>query len=285
MGVYGCVKIKWKAVLGALAGAAAVLAAAFTVSAATAEGVEVPAIMYHSLLKDPARQGRYVISPTDFENDVAWLESHGYTTVLMADVIAYTQGGELPEKPVLLTFDDGYFNNYVYAFQTARERKVRFILSPIGVFADEYTESGEENPNYSQATWGRLKEMADSGLVEVENHTYDLHRAAPVAGVKQRPGEDDGAYRLRLTEDLSHAQRRIEEEVGVRPTTFVYPFGAKSGTTEEIVRELGFTATLSCEEKVSRITRDPASLYNIGRFLRPAGISSEEFFRERMGLS
>lgn len=284
MGLYVTVKVKWKAALAGAVGAA-LLGLAVSASAAAGAQTAVPVVMYHAVLRDPARQGRYVVSPQEFEDDLRWLEGHGYTTVLMADLIAYAQGGELPEKPVLLTFDDGYFNNYVYAYPAAKARGAKFVLSPIGVFADEYTESGEENPNYSQAAWPRLREMAASGLVEIQNHTYNLHKTAPVAGVKRLPGESDAAYEARLTADLSLAQRRIAEEVGAAPTTFVYPFGAKSPGTAEIVRGMGFAATLSCEEKISRISRDPESLYDLGRFLRPSGVSSQAFFEGKMGLS
>ena len=105
-GFFALVKINLKMVgLGVLCLA---LGAGAFMAAAASEGVEVPVVMYHSMLKDEARHGQYVISPEEFENDLQYLQSHGYTTILIEDLIAYTKGGSLPEKPVLLTFDDGY---------------------------------------------------------------------------------------------------------------------------------------------------------------------------------
>lgn len=249
------------------------------------EGVEIPIVMYHSVLKDRARLGKYVISPDEFESDLKYLKDNGYTTILMEDLINYTQGGELPEKPVLLTFDDGYYNNYLYAFELAKQYEAKFVISPIGFYADQYTDTPDENAYYSHATWPQLQEMRESGLVEIENHSYNLHKSnGSRLGVKKVSGETDAQYEKMLTEDVLKAQEEIEGHVGVRPTTFVYPFGAVSKGTPEIIRKLGFTATLSCEEHISTVTRDPESLFDLGRYLRVSGPSSEKFFEKTMKL-
>lgn len=283
---YALFRINVKMLCAAALSVALCAAAVITVSAVTAEeGVEIPVVMYHSVLKDEARHGKYVISPAEFENDLNYLKKHGYTTILMADLIAYTQGGELPEKPVLLTFDDGYYNNYLYAFETAKQYQSKFVISPIGFYSDKYTDTPDENAYYSHATWDELKEMADSGLVEVQNHSYNLHKSeGGRLGVKKASGETEQQYESMLTQDLLKAQEEIERHVGVRPTTFVYPFGAVSKDTPGIVKKLGFSATLSCEEKISRVTRDPESLFYLGRYLRVSGGTSQDFFEKRMKL-
>lgn len=285
--LYALFKINVKALAAVLLCAALCAAAVITVNAVTAEeGVEIPVVMYHSVLKDEARHGKYVISPAEFESDLNYLKTHGYTTILMEDLIAYTQGGELPEKPVLLTFDDGYYNNYLYAFELAKQYQSKFVISPIGFYADQYTNTPDENAYYSHATWEELKEMADSGLVEVQNHSYNLHKSeGGRLGVKKVGGETEQQYETMLSEDLLKAQEEIGRHVGRTPTTFVYPFGALSKGTPEIVQKLGFSATLSCEEKTSRVTRDPESLYDLGRYLRVSGGTSRDFFEKRMKLA
>lgn len=285
--IYALVKLDLRLLaLGLLAvilGAAAVVTAS---ARASGEAVAIPIVMYHSVLKDEAYHGKYVISPAEFENDLLYLKQHGYTTILMEDLINYTKGGSLPEKPILLTFDDGYYNNYLYAFKIAKKYQCKFVLSPIGYYADFYSETGETNAYYTHATWEQLKEMADSGLVEIQNHSYDMHKTKSGAqGAKQRPGESDAAYCARVSADLTRAQTAFQTNLGTSPTTFVYPFGAMSKTTPGLVKELGFSATLICRETISAVTRDPESLYGLGRFLRESGISSQEFFEKRMKLS
>ena len=287
MKLYRSIKINWKAFLAAAAFMAAVFAAIFTVSAAvTGESVKVPVVMYHALLQDEKRHGKYVISPAEFETDLIWLEKHGYTTILVSDLIVYTQGFPLPEKPILLTFDDGYYNNYLYAFEIAKKHGAKFVISPVASLSDQYTQTGETNGYYTHCLWSQLKEMADSGLVEVQNHSYDLHKSKGGSlGAAKRSGETAEQYRARLSEDLTRAQQRIETETGTLPTAFVYPFGAVSKETPKIVRELGFACTLTCAQQISSVSRDPESLYDLGRFVRPSGGTSKDFFEKKMGLS
>lgn len=284
--LYALVKINGKLLAAAAAALVLCAAAAFTVNAVSAgTGVEIPVVMYHSVLKDEAYHGKYVISPNEFESDLKYLKKHGYTTILLKDLIAYTQGAKLPEKPILITFDDGYYNNYLYAFDIAKQYGCKFVISPIVRYTDLYTDAPDENAYYSHATWQELEEMVDSGLVEVQNHSYDLHKSkGGRLGVKKLPGETNQQYRTMLIEDLTKAQTEIEAHVGIKPIAFVYPFGAVSKSTPELVKEMGFSITLTCEEKVSRVTRDPQSLYGLGRYLRPSGGTSQEFFEKRMKL-
>lgn len=285
--VFAVIRLDMRVLALGLLGVLLGTAVAVTASAmAPREGVRVPVVMYHSLLKDRAYHGKYVISPDEFENDILYLKEHGYTTILMEDLINYTKGGELPEKPVILTFDDGYYNNYLYAFELAKKYRVKFVISPIGRYADYYSGTGETSAYYSHATWEQLREMAESGLVEIGNHSYDMHQERGGAlGAKQRRGESDSAYRERLEADVNRAQEAFKTNLGTAPSTFTYPFGAVSRTTPDIIKELGFSATLTCRETVSTVTRDPESLYGLGRFLRESGKSSREFFEKRMKLS
>ena len=285
-GFYRTVKVNWKLLCTAAFLTAVLFTALFTVKAATVEeGVEIPIVMYHSLLKDKAYHGKYVISPDELESDILYLKEHGYTTILPQDLIAYTQGEELPERPIIITFDDGYYNNYLYAFELAKKHQCKFLISPIGYFSDVYTKSGEHNGYYTHCTWDQLKEMADSGLVEVGNHSYDLHKSSgKFVGVKKAVGETEEQYRERLKVDLEQAQNAIKTGVGRDAQTFVYPFGEVSKTTPKLLKEWGFSVTMTCRETVSRITEDPDSLFGLGRYLRPSGISSREFFTKRMKL-
>lgn len=262
---------------GALARSAVLSQPASTVPE---NGVALPAVMYHGLLRDPGLQGTYVIDPALFESDLVYLREHGYTPVHIADLLAWADGtGRLPEKPILLTFDDGAYNNYVYAFPLAQQYGMKIIVSPIGCWADRYSETGEENAAYSTLTWERMREMLGSGLVELQNHTYNLHRAeGGRLGSGRREGESEEAYAAVLREDLGRMQERMEAELGAPASCFVYPFGSIGEGEEAIVKSLGFRCTLTCDSRISYITRDASSLFGIGRRLRPPDCSSEEFF-------
>lgn len=114
------------------------------------DSVRVPILMYHSILRDSARQGKYVISPAVLAADLDALQEKGYTAVTVSDLLAYVQdGADLPEKPVMITFDDGYYNNYIYAYPLLKQRGMKAVVSIIGSQTALFTDNGEENAYWS----------------------------------------------------------------------------------------------------------------------------------------
>lgn len=248
------------------------------------EGVSLPAVMYHGLLRDKSLQNEYVIDPALFESDLCWLRANGYTPVHITDLLAYADGeGTLPEKPILLTFDDGYYNNYLYAYPLARQYNMKIVIAPIGYYSDLYSETGEERAPYTHLTWDRMREMRASGLVEFQNHSYNLHALTDGrTGSARCEGEGDDAYCALLSSDLTAMQEKLREELGEPASCFVYPFGAVGSGEEEIVQGLGFRCTLTCEDRINWITRKGGFL-SLGRRLRPPDCSSAAFFADLLG--
>lgn len=243
------------------------------------EGVRVPIVMYHAIMN--SNPGKYVLPPEQLKRDLAYIKKMGYETVHMADLIRYVEeGAALPEKPIVITFDDGYYNNYAYAYPLLKEQGMKAVISVIGRWTDYYTEHDDPNKNYANISWPLLREMAQSGVFEIQNHSYDLHTNKTRQGTKKKRGESDEEYRSVLEEDIVKMQELIAEHIGVPATTFTYPFGAVSNASLSILKDFGFTATLSCAEGVSTVTRDRDSLYLLKRCNRPYGKSSEDFFKK-----
>ncbi len=245
--------------------------------------LRLPIIMYHGLMEKENRQNEYMIDPDNLEQDLKYLSDNGYNTVFLSELIEHFENGApLPENPVIITFDDGYLNNYTYAYPILKKYKSKAVISPIGLSADDAENEEYRSPLWSQCTWEQLKEMSDSGLVEIQNHTYNLHKLTGNSkGAAAKSGECYEEYKKRLSIDLTTANNRIKEKIGKSPCAFVYPFGAKSESTEEIVRSLGFKAILDCENKMNYIS-GKEDLFHLHRFLRPNNLSSEEFFSEIM---
>ena len=243
------------------------------------EEIILPVIMYHSLLKDKKYQGKYVISPDLFESDLKYLEEHGFTTVTIGDMTDYFENGKpLPEKPVMLTFDDGYYNNYLYAYPLLKKYDAKAIISIIGIQSEKFSDTDDVSANYSHITWEQIKEMRESGLVEIQNHTYNLHSLDKGRkGAKKKNGESEEEYKKFLTEDISKLQNLLSENCGFTPTAFVYPFGAISDASEDIIKELGFKASFTCLQQINKID-DKDDLYLLNRYLR-SGQDSETFFK------
>jgi len=101
------------------------------------DSIQLPVVMYHGILKDGNYSGRFVITPDEFEQDLKYLSDNGYTSVFMSQIIDYVKNGTpLPEKPVVITFDDGYYNNYLYAYPLALKYNMKLVISIVGKYGN-----------------------------------------------------------------------------------------------------------------------------------------------------
>ena len=248
-----------------------------------AEPVRLAVIMYHGLIDDTSKQNQYFIDTKYFEQDLEYITSKGYHTIFASDLIDYFEKGTpLPENPIMLTFDDGYYNNYAFAFPLLKKYNCKAVISPIGIAADQAENDTKQNTFYSQCKWSQLKEMQDSGFVEIQNHTYNLHHIGNGrSGAKNNSGEDFNSYKTMLTADLEKFNTRMHDELGTYPNSIVFPFGSFSSDTLKIVKEMKFKAAFDCEEKLNFLSSKD-DLFRIHRFLRPNNMSSKDFFKTMM---
>lgn len=252
------------------------------VLATSEDYIEVPIIMYHSILKDPSRSNKYTVTPTVLEEDLKYIKDKGYTTVTIADLISYVYNDTpLPEKTIVLTFDDGHYNNYGYLFPLLEKYDMKAVISIVGSYTDKFTETDEANLNYSYLRWKDIKELMDTGRIEFQNHTYNLHsNTGKRIGTKKIKGETDEHYKNVLEEDILKLQQEFKENTNYIPQCFTYPFGGISNASLDIIKELGFKASLSCEQGINKLTKNPNSLYLLKRYNRPSYISTYNFFQK-----
>ena len=246
------------------------------------EYIEVPIIMYHSVLKDISRSNKYTVTPAVLEEDLKYISTNGYNTITISDLISYVyENKELPEKPIIITFDDGHYNNYGYVYPLLEKYDMKAVISIVGSYTDKFSETDEANLNYSYLRWKDINELISSGRVEFQNHTYNLHdNTHGRIGAKKKKGESDDEYKKILEEDINKLQNEFKENTGFVPTCFTYPFGGISNSSIEIIKELGFKASLSCEEGINKITKNPNSLYLLKRYNRPSFMSTYTFFQK-----
>lgn len=252
------------------------------VIATSEDYIDVPIIMYHSILKDPSRSNKYTVTPAVLEEDLKYIKDKGYTTVTIADLISYVyDDSPLPEKPIVLTFDDGHYNNYGYLFPLLEKYDMKAVISIVGSYTDKFTETDEANLNYSYLRWKDIKELMDTGRIEFQNHTYNLHsNTGKRIGTKKIKGETDEHYKSILKDDILKLQQEFEENTNYTPKCFTYPFGGISNASLDTIKELGFKASLSCEQGINKLTKNPNSLYLLKRYNRPSYISTYNFFQK-----
>ncbi len=245
--------------------------------------IKLPVLMYHHIMEKGKLIGDYCITPSQFEEDLKYIKDKGYTTVSADDLLEfYYNKIPLPEKPIMITFDDGYESSYVYAFPLLKKYNMKAIISIIGNYSDLYSTipSSEKDVSYSHITWDQAKIMQNSKLIEIGNHTYNLHSIE-----KGRKGvvkkNDNGFYNGEMKEDILKLQKKIEENLGMTPVIFAYPFGSRNEKTDKIIKDIKFKVVLGCEEKVNILTgTNKEELYNIKRFNRPHNIKTEDFFKK-----
>ena len=253
-----------------------------TMRADAQTGLALPVLMYHSVLKDPQRSGAYVITPGQFERDMQYLIDHGYTAVLPSDLIKYVAGeGELPEKPVMITFDDGYYNNLVYVLPILKRLHMKAVISIVGSYTEEATKRMDQNPAYAHLTWDDISALVSSGIVEIGSHSYAMHSSKNGRqGIKRKQGESPLDYEATVCHDVELQKVALLERCGIATTVFAYPYGQWDKDSEALLRRLGFTLTMTCRERMNYIERNPASLYRLGRYNRPSGVSTEMFMKK-----
>ena len=239
--------------------------------------VFLPIVMYHSVTPDT--YSAYQVTQTQLRNDLRYLSEHGYETVSAAQLIAYANGkGSLPEHPVMLTFDDGFYNNLSLAHPLLEEFDMCAVVSVVGQFTQELAPEDSHADAYSYLTWEDINALLQSGRVEIGSHTYDLHSMDTRAGCSIRYGEDAAAYTKLLRDDLSQLQGLMQEETGIMPIAFAYPFGYICKESIPVLRELGFQCTFTCYERPNYITREPNCLFGLDRYNRSGDVETEAFF-------
>ena len=242
------------------------------------DGIRLPIIMYHSILKSAKVQTKYIVTPAQFEADLKWIKDNGYTSIFMSDLISYVYDGTpLPEKPIIITFDDGYYNNLVYMYPLLVKYDMKAVVSIVGSYSEIFSNSKDLNPAYAHLTWDNIKEMSNSGYVEFQNHSYEMHSTEVRKGCKIKANESYDSYKKVFCADVMKTQLLLTEKCAITPDTFTYPYGYICDESEELLKELGFKASLSCYEKLNYITRDKNCLYSLKRFNRDSTLSTERF--------
>ncbi|MCL1883455.1 MAG: polysaccharide deacetylase family protein [Defluviitaleaceae bacterium] len=247
-----------------------------------AKEVQLPVIMYHLVTENPKYIGKYGITPAELERDLAYLKENDYNTVVMQDLIEFVNSGKrLPDNPIMLTFDDGNSGDYRYLLPLLKEYEMKAVVAIIGEASDRFTIEAEENPSakYPNLTWAQIKELHESGHVEIQSHSYNLHKTPIGSGKKS--GESEEAYHARLLADLQKLQEACAAHLGYVPTAFIYPLGVIGENSRAVLEELGMMGSVSCQEGMNTIRQgDKDCLFKIMRTNRPSGRPIEDLLKK-----
>lgn len=217
----------------------------------------LPVLMYHHISNKP---GLVTLSPRTFRAQMKWLAESGWKTVTAGEVEAFYRGEKLPRKSVMLTFDDGWLDNWLKVFPVLLEFNLHahlFLVTglvsdgPVRVSADGREYSHDECQvlikqglaDEVMLRWSEVREMHLSGLVEFHSHTH-THRRWDLNSVFSHP------LNL-LRADVLLSRERMKEMLGYCSPHLCWPEGWYSPDYIRVAEELGFTYLYTTERRMN----------------------------------
>lgn len=211
------------------------------------EEVRIPILMYHSI-SDEDPNNNLLVPPAMFEEQMAWLQENNFTAMSMDEALEAMETGKVPKRPIVITFDDGYSDNYINAFPSLKNHglKATFFVITDGVDDGYYMSSD------------MLKEMYQAGM-SIENHTAN-HL------------ELDKLSREDAYDSIKRGQDFLRNIIGSDGNYLCYPVGKYNDETIEIAKELGIKAATTTQGGISSVSD---GLYQLKRVrIYPMSIDS-----------
>lgn len=213
---------------------------------------------------------QYAVSVGALIDHFTWLELNGFVPVSVDDLLAARSGARpLPDKAVLLTFDDGLESFYTRVYPLLELFDYPAVLSLVTEWTDGdpvVRQGGRTFRREDFMTWDQVREVAASGRVEIASHSHALH-----VGIKGNPqGNEqpaavtlryaDGRYETeaeqaaRIDADLARSVQLIEENTGRAPRIITWPFGAHSAMADAIAARRGMAIGITLTDGVNEVT-------------------------------
>ena len=230
-----------------------------------APGQRFVSVAFHDVVDSPDQLDGDAVTTDRLVAFFDFLRGDGWTAITLDDVDAANRGVRgLPQKAILVTFDDGYASLYTRVFPLLLAYRMPIVAALKGGWVDgapgTLVSYGDAMvPREKFVSWGEVREMARSGWVEFASHSHELHRGVPgnpqgnsmPAAVTRLYAngayEDEAAHRRRLSEDLVRSRSLLAREVGTPPRAVVWPFGRYSQEAVEAAKAAGFRFALTLD--------------------------------------
>lgn len=248
----------------------------------TGEGLKIPILMYHALTKVASEASSTVITVEKFTEQMAALKEAGYTAIFFGELLDYVKNGKaLPEKPIIITFDDGYLSNLTLAGPILDEYGYKATVSVVGITAGSKTYKDTGVSIYPHFTFDAAKLAYDSGLFDFQSHTYDMHQNEldedHRKGMLQKENESEEDYIKAIRDDFFISKSLIESEIGNSCFVIIYPHGKCTPLADSVLAKMGAEISVTVEKGISTVkVGDMSTLRYLCRLNMDDEISGEE---------
>ena len=229
-----------------------------------ASGKEFMVLCYHSIPFKLNPKDPYGVSQSTFVRQMEYLKTHGYKPVSVEQIIRAAKGiAPLPEKAILLTFDDAYVSYYKFVFPLLKLLGYPSVLGVVG----SWIENPPGDIPEPLMSWQEIKDVSTSPLVEIASHTFDLHKG--ITYTKQGnigPGiyvrafnpntkkyELPDQHRKRLANDFVKQELLLKRKLGLSPRVLVWPYGKYNSLSLDLAKKHGFKMCLTLKEGHARL--------------------------------
>lgn len=207
-------------------------------------------------MSEPAAAGpdwRFAVSKKNLEAQFAWLQSNHYTVIDVQTLLNAGHGKQsLPDKAILLTFDDGYLSFYTDVMPLLKKYHYPATLAIVG----SWLENQNAPRQHVLMSADQIREISKSGLVEIASHGYDLHQGVIVNALGDHQSaatgrafttdgyESEEHYRKRIFQALDKSSEQLLQTTGIRPRVMVWPYGDYNAIALEAAKRAGMPLTM-----------------------------------------
>jgi len=230
----------------------------------------VPVLMYHHI--DEYATNDMIVTPQVFAAQMRALYENGFTAITLCQLVDFVdQGTPLPERPVVITFDDGYLSVYEYAFPVLARYGLNAISFVIGEAVGTSTYKDTGYPTIPKFCFRQARNMA--GVVSIQSHSYDMHQAPHLEegrareNILQWPGEREADYIEALREDHRRISDAVYDALGETVFAIAFPHGIYDELSQAVLLEMGMRVSFGVRPGMNTVIMGlPQSLLSLNRF-------------------
>lgn len=240
----------------------------------------IPFFFYHSVT--PLDKGLDGISPEGFQNHMAFLKRHNYHTLFLDDIVHFLKGqGDIPERSAAISFDDGYLDNWLFAYPILKRYKMRatIFISTYWAEKEPHILRSDKELGEHRLSWTELEAMERGGLIDVQSHLHTHSDRIKYIARKKRLSDEERTW---LKTELVRSKELIEQRLNKSCNYVCWPWGLYNKTFITLAKECGYQGAITSKRGANCLG---SSLMEMKRYyIRPKWGGGRIWFSHRLKI-